>query len=801
MQRVATPSSKSKATPAPVLQWIDLGIGGMTCASCVSRVERALSKVPGVREVSVNLATETARVFLSEGADGTDWKQPALLKRAARQAGYEPREPEAPDGTARDIHWGLPRDAWPVVWCALLSVPLVLPMLGMLWGQHATLPVAWQFVLATPVQFVWGARFYKAAWQALCARTGNMELLVAMGTSAAWLLSTWLWWVAEPGEPVQVYYEASAVVITLVLLGKWLEQRAKRQTTSAIRALQNLRPERAHLMPDGVRRPKETDVPVAELLPGDVVTVRPGERFPADGEVLQGHTQANESMLTGEAMPVHKQPGDAVTGGSLNGEGAVQVTVRAVGPHSVLAHIISLVQDAQAGKAPVQRMVDRVAAVFVPVVLLIALFTLLGWLAMGADLQQAVLPAVAVLVIACPCALGLATPTAIMAGTGVAARHGILIKDAQALELAHQVDTVALDKTGTLTLGRPRLLVVEALPGVDEEAVLRAASALQAQSDHPLAHAVVEAAAARLAAAPSGSLPPPATEVQAVTGKGTLGVVQGTRLALGSVRWMHELGVPADVLSEAVARHQSAGATVSLLASQSAPQGGLAQRTAVDGEWVPLALFAFGDEPKPGAREALAQLRALGLRLVLLSGDNAGAAQAMARQLGLDAQAGEVVADVLPADKAAWVARLKRPLQAPGAATGPIPRLHTVAMVGDGVNDAPALAAADVGMAMGALDTWAGASSAGASDVAMHAAGITLMRGDPRLIAAALDISRRTVAKIRQNLFWAFAYNAAGIPLAALGYLSPVVAGAAMALSSVSVVCNALLLTRWKPPA
>ena len=432
----------------------------------------------------------------------------------------------------------------------------------------------------------------------------------------------------------------------------------------------------------------------------------------------------------------------------------------------MLAQIIALVQDAQAGKAPVQRMVDQVAAVFVPVVLVIALITMLGWLWTGAPMEEALIHAVAVLVIACPCALGLATPAAIMAGTGVAAKHGILIKDAQALEIAHKVDTVAFDKTGTLTEGHPRLLVIEAAEGVDELAVLQAAAALQAQSSHPLARAVVEAAAARSLTVQTDA----AIDVQAVSGRGSQGTVQGSLLALGSLRWMDELHVDLGPLSARAQVLQQEGSTVSALVSQTTGASG----------WSPMALLAFGDEPKAGAAAAIAELRAAGMRLFMVSGDNQGAAMAMAARLGLRADAGEVIAEVLPGDKAAVVRRLKE-----GG--------HVVSMIGDGVNDAPALAAADVGMAMSH-------SQGGSSDVAMHAAGITLMRGDPQMVAAALDISRRTVSKIRQNLFWAFAYNVAGIPLAALGFLSPVVAGAAMALSSVSVVSNALLLKRWKPP-
>jgi Cu+-exporting ATPase len=768
---------------------IDLGIGGMTCASCVSRVERVLKKQPGVSEATVNLATESARITLSPEA-GDALETLARLKRSVRDAGYEPRAMEAMDEDPGGARWhGIPRDFLPVLIGLLLSAPLVLPMIGDLFGKHWMLPGWAQFALATPVQFWLGARFYKAGWHALKARTGNMELLVAIGTTAGWALSTWLWLGAEPGEMVHLYYEGSAVVITLVLLGKWLEARAKRQTTSAIRALHALRPERAHLLPDGVRRTEIADVPVDELLPGDAIRVLPGERFPADGELLAGETHADESMLTGEARLVPKGEGDKVTGGSLNGEGSVHVSVRAVGAQSTLAQIIAMVQDAQAGKAPVQRLVDKVAAVFVPVVLVIAAATLVAWLWSGAPVTEALLHAVAVLVIACPCALGLATPTAIMAGTGVAAQHGILIKDVAALEIAHRVDTVAFDKTGTLTEGRPRLLSIEAAPGVDEDAALRAAAALQAHSEHPLARAVIDVARERS----GGATPDVAENVQAVSGRGSQGFVQGARLVLGSHRWMEELGVALGPLATQVQARQAEGATVSLLASQ-ASEGAA---------WTPLALLAFGDEPKAGAREALASLRAQGLRLFMVSGDNRGAADAMARRLGLNPDAGEVIAEVLPGDKAAVVVQLQAgdfradvfPTANRAVVDHESKSPHTVAMVGDGVNDAPALAAADVGLAMGAMD-----GGAGGSDVAMHAAGITLLRGDPALVAAALDISRKTVAKIRQNLFWAFAYNAAGIPLAALGYLSPVLAGAAMALSSVSVVSNALLLKRWKPP-
>jgi Cu+-exporting ATPase len=584
---------------------------------------------------------------------------------------------------------------------------------------------------------------------------------------------------------VHLYFEGSAVVITLVLLGKWLEARAKRQTTTAIRALHALRPDVAHWL----GRDGEVDVPVADVLVGDRIVVKPGERFPVDGTLKEGSTEVDESMLTGEPLPIAKAAGDKLTGGSINGGGRVVLQVTAVGVDTVLARIIRLVEDAQAAKAPIQRLVDRVSAVFVPVVLVLALATLLGWWLTGHPFETAVIHAVAVLVIACPCALGLATPAAIMAGTGVAAQHGILIKDAQALELAHKVDVVAFDKTGTLTVGRPRLsaLLVPDAKGQESSAagppqgaraplggsaahevasvgaMLRIAASLQSGSEHPLARAVLAAAQAQDIAIVAPQ------QLQAVPGRGTEGAVDSRQFVIGSLRWMDELGVSLGSLSAQSAALQAEGATVSAMAERT--DQGLTLR----------ALMAFADEPKPGATETLARLRAQGIHVVMISGDNRGAAEAMGRRLGLNPEAGEIMAEVLPGDKAELVASLK-------AGTEAKPGTQIVAMVGDGVNDAPALAAADVGLAMG-----------NGTDVAMHAAGITLMRGDLALVAAALDISDRTVAKIRQNLFWAFAYNVAGIPLAAFGYLNPVVAGAAMAMSSVSVMANALLLKRWRP--
>ncbi|CAN5879433.1 heavy metal translocating P-type ATPase [soil metagenome] len=735
----------------------------MTCASCVSRVEKALGQVPGVSSASVNLATESARVVASSSLPTGLGELDALLRRAVRSAGYEPRTAQAADALSDAAAASRWQGFAPIALGMLLSAPLLTPMLLSPFGMDLMLPAWLQLLLAAPVQFYLGARFYRAGWHAALARTGKMELLVALGTSAAFGLSLWLWWRGVP----HLYFEASAVVITLVLIGKWLEARAKRQATSAIRALQQLRPEVAHLLGEPGKRGAqrtESDVPLSEVMKGDRLAVRAGERVPADARVLEGESEVDESMLTGEPLPVLKRPGDVLTGGSINGDGRLVIEVRAVGAESVLARIIRLVEDAQAAKAPIQRLVDRVAAIFVPVVLLLALATLAGWLLHGDGVEIALIHAVAVLVIACPCALGLATPVAVMAGTGMAAKRGILVKDASALETARRVDTVAFDKTGTLTLGRPvltALVPLEACAEVteglvqDEAAWLAIAAGLQSGSAHPLARAVTDAASRRGITAQS------LNALRSLPGRGVQGDVAGQRWALASLRWCAELGVSFDVA--ALEHLHAQGATVSALLRFDD-----AGRTAHA-----VALLAFTDEPKPHAAETIATLHARGLRVVMISGDNARAAQAMASRLGIAAD--DVFADVLPADKAAQVAALKQ-----GG--------HVVAMVGDGVNDAPALAAADVGIAMANPD--------GGTDVAMEAAGITLMRGDLSLVAEALDVSARTVAKIRQNLFWAFAYNVAGIPLAAFGLLSPVVAGAAMAASSLSVMANALLLKR-----
>ena len=722
------------------VQSLELAIDGMTCASCVGRVERALLKVPGVRSAAVNLASERAHVEVLGPPD------PAALIQAVEAAGYHATA-SSERRPAADAERRLQRERWAVIAGLLLAAPLVLPMFGELFGQHWMLPAWIQFLLATPVQFVLGARFYVAGWKAVRAGAGNMDLLVAIGTSAGYGLSLYQWWATPAGQMPHLYFEASAVVIALVLLGKYLESRAKRQTSAAIRALEALRPDRATRVIDG----REEDVAIAALRLDDLVLVKPGERFPVDGEVVEGESQADEALISGESLPVNKAPGDRITGGAINGEGRLLVRTTALGGETVLARIIRLVEDAQAAKAPIQKLVDKVSQVFVPAVLVIAVFTLIGWLLTGAPAEVALINAVAVLVIACPCALGLATPAAIMAGTGVAARHGILIKDAEALEVAHAVNAVAFDKTGTLTSGKPQIIHLHALEG-DEAGLLRLAGALQRGSEHPLARAVLERCEA------DGVAVPDVQKSQALSGRGIAGTLDGRQLALGNRRMLDEFGLQPGELLDTAQRWEAEGRTLSWLV-ESAPQPRV------------LGLFAFGDSLKDGAAAAIAGLAARHIRSHLITGDNRGSARVVAEALHID----DVHAEVLPADKAATVAELKK-----GGAV--------VAMVGDGINDAPALAAADVGIAMG-----------GGTDVAMHAAGITLMRGDPRLVPAALEIARRTYRKIQQNLFWAFIYNLVGIPLAAFGFLSPVVAGAAMALSSVSVVSNALLLRSWKP--
>jgi Cu+-exporting ATPase len=717
---------------------VELEIEGMTCASCAGRVEKALAAQPGVVAVSVNLATEKASIEHSGASTHS-------LIAAVRAAGYKATPVSASANAPRVSK--LP-GAWPVVVAALLSLPLVVPMVGEWFGLHWMLPGWVQWALATPVQFWLGARFYKAAWHAVRAGTGNMDLLVALGTSAAYGLSVYTLLTHDGFGMPPLYFEASAVIITLILLGKYFEARAKRQTTEAIRALQALRPQTARVVRHGI----DVEVPIDKIQVGDELMVRPGERVPTDGEIVRGQSALDESLLTGESLPVTREPGDKVAGGAVNLDGVLYVKVTATGQETMLAQIIRLVETAQAKKAPIQRLVDKVSSVFVPVVILIALATLVVWGLITGDWTQATLNAVAVLVIACPCALGLATPTAIMAGTGVAARYGILIKDAESLETAQAVKAIAFDKTGTLTEGRPQVASIHAIAIADDE-LLSIAAGIQRGSSHPLARAVEDAAGS------AGVSARAADDVSVLPGRGMRATVDGVQTWFGNRRLMEELDVPAAALDEATMSLTMAGRTISWLAQETAHGCEL------------LGMVAFTDTIRPSAGAAIARLHVSGIRTVMVTGDNRASAEVMARELGID----DIRADVLPENKAEVVAALRS-----GGGR--------VAMVGDGINDAPALAAADVGIAM-----------AGGTDVAMQTAGITLMHNDPARVADAIAISKRTYRKIRQNLFWAFVYNLAGIPLAAFGLLNPMLAGAAMAFSSVSVVANTLLLRRWQP--
>ena len=717
-------------------------VEGMRCANCAGRVETALAAAPGVVDVSVNLALDNATVTAFAGA-----VRPGELAERLAGTGYTLRLPAAAGIGSRTgvAAPGLARERRLVITSAVLTVPMVVGMILQAFGfEELHLMPAAEVLLATPVQFLIGARFYRAALQALRARTANMDVLVVLGTTAAYVYSWYLLLILGEAADGALYFEASAVIITLVLVGKHLESRAKRATTRAIRALMELRPARARLR----RRGGEVNVPVAEVAVGDVALVRPGERVPVDGRVIAGASAVDESLLTGEAVPVPKRVGDRVTGGGVNTVGALEVRATAVGEDGTLARIGRLVADAQAGKARVQRLVDRVSGVFVPVVIALAGVTFAAWYVVVGDFEAALIAAVSVLVIACPCALGLATPTAIMTGTGAAARAGILIRDVDTLERAPGVTTVVFDKTGTLTAGQPRITAVVPVRGgvpVDDaaaaDALLGLAVSVQQASEHPLAGAVRAAAKAR------GIAPRPLAAFRNHGGLGVSGVVDGRTVRVGNRAFVPEsadvaLASPAGTVAWVSVDERLAGALV------------------------------FADAPRAEAGEAVRRLRALGVRVRVLSGDAPDVVRRIAEELDIDDARGGI-----------------RPEEKAGAIRALADAGERVAMVGDGVNDAPALAAADVGIAIG-----------GGTDIAMETAGVTLLRPDPTLVAATVLAARATFRKIKQNLFWAFAYNVLGLPVAALGYLSPALAGAAMAFSSVCVVGNALLLNRWRPP-
>ena len=708
-------------------QTVELSIGGMTCAACSARIERQLNKLPGV-EAAVNLPAERAHIRFDPASADVD-KLIATIVKTGFTATPSTADTRGEEKARKEAAY---RAEVKRFWFALaLTLPLIAQM-PFMFGQagHVDVLPRWlQFALATPVQFWIGWRFYVGGWNAIRGGSGNMDVLVALGTTMAWAYSTVVLFLGLAHQ--HVYYEASATVITLVLMGKILEARAKAKTSAAIESLMKLQPQTAWVE----RNDQLFELPVASLIPGDVVVVRPGEAVPVDGEVIAGQSSANEAMLTGESLPVAKAPGDKVFAATINGDGLLRCKATGVGSHTLLAGIIRLVEQAQGSKAPVQRLADRVAAIFVPVVTTIALITFIAWWSLDGEFTTALVNAVAVLVIACPCALGLATPTAIMVGTGLGAKAGILIRNAQALELAEKINVLAVDKTGTLTQGKPTVIAVKVSSGGTASEVLRIAASLEQGSTHPLAAALVAEAKQRGLALDTPQ------DVTTEPGKGISGIVAGKPVRVGSPDW---LGIPAS---------ETPGSQV-----------GVALGDTVIG------VIAVADPLRESTKDAVGRLQQLGVEVVMLTGDNAATAAEIARQSGV----GRYEANVLPGDKASHVAALK--------AAGKV-----VGMAGDGINDAPALAAADVSFAMGA-----------GADVAMQAADVTLMRDDLNGVADAISLSRATLAKIRQNLFWAFIYNVLGIPAAALGFLNPVVAGAAMALSSVSVVSNSLLLKRWK---
>ena len=708
----------------------------MTCAACAARIEKQLNKLPGVDAV-VNLALERAHVRFTPGAMDAE-RLLATVARAGFTATVARDETRELDKLAKLSAY---RRELVRFWiAAVLTLPLVAQM-AFMFGAHAhhDLVARWlQLLLATPVQFWIGRRFYVGAWKSLRAGAGNMDVLVALGTSMAWLYSAVVTAAGLHQHPV--YFEASSTVIALVLLGKILEGRAKAKTSAAIESLARLAPQTARREQGG----QLVDVPVATLIPGDILIVRPGEAVPVDGEVMEGESAANEALLTGEAMPVVKAAGAKVFAGTVNGQGLLRCRATGVGSHTLLAGIIRLVEEAQSSKAPVQHLVDKVAAIFVPVVTAIAAATFIAWWIGTGDPARAMVNAVSVLVIACPCVLGLATPTAIMVGTGRGASIGVLIRNAQALELAEKIEVLAVDKTGTLTSGNPTVTDLRSCKdGVGEMDLLRLAASLEQGSTHPLATAIVARATAE------GITLASPRQVTTVAGRGVTGEVEGTLLRAGSPAWLAGEGLPD------VSALQATGRSIVVVADKDEVLG----------------FIGVADPLRASSRGAVERIMRLGIEVVMLTGDNAGTAAAVAREAGIV----RFEAEVMPGDKAAAIARLKSNGQ-------------WVGMVGDGINDAPALTAADVSFAMGA-----------GSDVAMQAADVTLMRGDLSGVADAISLSRATLAKIRQNLFFAFIYNGVGIPLAAMGKLSPVIAGAAMALSSVSVVTSSLLLRNWKP--
>ncbi|WP_106345138.1 heavy metal translocating P-type ATPase [Planifilum fimeticola] len=722
-----------------VTEKAELDIRGMTCAACARRIEKGLARLEGVIRADVNLATERGTVEYYPAALDV-----AEIVKKVKDLGYD-ASPRKDRANLREAEIRVQKRRFLIA--AFLSAPLLWSMLHMGGPLSVLVPDLLmngyvQWLLATPVQFYAGWPFYRGAYKNLKNGSANMDVLVALGTSAAYFYSLYL--LLTGGDAF--YFETSAIIITLILLGKLLEAVAKGRTSEAIQKLMGLRAKTAVVIRNG----REREIPVEEVEKGDLIRVRPGEKIPVDGVVVEGRSAVDESMLTGESIPVDKQPGDEVIGATINKHGTLTFRATKVGKETALAQIIRVVEEAQGAKAPIQRLADRISGVFVPVVVLIAIGTFLLWyLALDpGNIERAILNLTAVLVIACPCALGLATPTSIMVGTGKGAEGGILFKGGQYVENAHRIDTVVLDKTGTITKGEPEVTDVRPFGDRTEEELLRLAASAEKPSEHPLAQAIVRGARAR------GIEPSAAEGFQAVPGKGIEASVDGRKVLIGTRKWMEENGVDTAPAEAVMETFEEQGKTVMLVAADGKPAG-----------WI-----AVADTVKPTSAEAIRELKQMGLQVWMLTGDNERTARAIARQAGIE----HIRAEVMPGDKAEEVKRL----QAEG---------RRVAMVGDGINDAPALAVADIGMAIGT-----------GTDVAIETADVTLMRGDLRAIPAAIRLSRLTMRNIKQNLFWAFFYNAVGIPVAAAGYLAPWLAAAAMAFSSVSVVSNSLRLKRAK---
>ena len=729
---------------------MSISISGMSCASCVNHVEKALKAKSGVLEASVNLATEKAKVKYNNSITLDE------ILSTIDNLGYKAQliEDNIDEINVKKKYEKsniLNNETFKLVVAMLITLPLLIPMVLMLFSIHYELNIWLQLILATIIQFYFGKRFYISALKALLSKSSNMDLLVSIGTSAAYGMSLYQFIFHSDliiNGQAHIYFESSAVIITLVLFGKWLEVRAKKRTTSALESLHSLRPEKALVY----RNQQEIYILTSEVIIGDIVYVKPGEKIPIDGKIIEGESQVDESLITGESLPIEKSIGDLVTAGSMNGSGFIKVTTLAVGKETLLSKIIRLVEDAQAKKAPIQKLVDKVSSIFVPIVVIIGLLTFLISGLLTGNWEDSIFKAIAVLVIACPCALGLATPTSIMVGTGMAAKQGILIKDAESLEVAHSVKIVAFDKTGTLTIGKPKLIKVISIHS-DEIENLKIAVSIQSGSEHPLAKSILQFGKEH------NVIPLKIEKIQSIHGKGVFALIQNKEYYLGSNRFLNDFNIHLDseYLLE-VDKLSNEGASVSYLIEKN------------NENYILKSIYFFRDTIKENAKLTIDSLKSIGIKTVMISGDNKGSANFIAKQLNID----QVFSNILPNEKAQIINELKS-------------HNTKVAMVGDGINDAPALAVADIGISMGS-----------GTDAAIQASGIALMNNDPKLIFDSIDISRKTYNKIKQNLFWAFIYNIIGIPLAAAGLLNPMLAGLAMAFSSVSVIGNALLLRTWK---